>query len=290
MKKTLIRSEPLPLGASMDLSISVSTLKLKNPTMLASGILGETGASMLRVARSGAGAIVTKSIGLKARSGYQNPIVVETRCGIINALGLPNPGIECYEEEVKTALKGDVPVIGSIFGSEADEFSELAIAMESYGVHALELNLSCPHAKGYGAEIGQDPENVYEITRAVKKAVRPPVFVKLTPNVSDIASLARAVEDARGDGVVAINTLRAMAIDIEIFRPVLSNTVGGYSGEAIKPVGVRCVYEIYKECRIPIIGVGGIANARDALEYIIAGASAVQIGSAIRIKGGGSVQ
>jgi dihydroorotate dehydrogenase (NAD+) catalytic subunit len=276
----------IPTSDNMvDISTEIAGLRLKNPTLLAAGILGETGCSLLNISKGGAACVVTKSIGIAPREGYPNPTFLETEHGIINAMGLPNPGIDGYKEEVKTALEGDVPVIGSIYGANASEFEILAKKMEQYGASAIELNLSCPHAKDYGAELGHDKEKVREITKAVKKSVEIPVFVKLSPNVSNIAEIAKAVEEAHGDGIVAINTLKAMAINAELGLPILSNAIGGLSGPAIKTIGLRCVYEIKKETEIPIIGVGGILTGKDAVEYIMAGASAIQIGSGVFYKG-----
>jgi len=198
-------------------------------------------------------------------------------------MGLPNPGIENYEEEIKIAKRGGVPIIGSIFGSNAEEFSYLAKKMESYGADAVELNLSCPHARGYGMEVGTDLELVEEIINAVKGEVKIPVWAKLTPNTSNMVEIAKAAEKA--DALVLINTLRAMAIDIDAKRPVLKNVFGGLSGKAIKPIGVRAVYEVYREVEKPIIGVGGIENGRDSIEYIMAGASAVEIGTGVYTRG-----
>ena len=270
-----------PFDSMADLSTTISGLKLKNPTMLASGILGETGESLLSIAEAGAGAFVTKSIGPVPREGHKNPTFIETEHGILNAMGLPNPGIDNFHDEVNVALKSKIPVIGSIFSKDAGEFAELATKMEGFGVHAVELNLSCPHAKGLGAELGHDPNIVSNITKAVKDAVNLPVFVKLSSNVKSIAELARAVEKAEGDAVVAINTIKAMAINTELAMPVLSNSIGGLSGPAIKPVGLRCVYEIRTHTDLPIVGVGGILSGTDAVEYIMAGASCFQIGSGI---------
>jgi dihydroorotate dehydrogenase (NAD+) catalytic subunit len=271
----------------VELSTNIAGIVLKNPTMLASGILGETGESLLSVAQEGAGALVTKSIGIEPRKGHKNPTLFESEHGLINAMGLPNPGIEEYAEEVNVVKKADVPVIGCTFGKNEKEFEILASRMEQLGVDAIELNLSCPHAKGFGAELGHDPEKIILIVKAVKDAVSIPVFVKLSPNVSRISDLALAVEKAEGDGVVAINTLSAMVINAEIAKPVLANKIGGLSGPAIKPVGLRCVYEIRSQTDIPIIGVGGILSGIDAVEYIMAGASAVQIGSGVYFKGKG---
>lgn len=268
-----------------DISVTISNIKFKNPTMLASGVLGETGASLQKVAKGGAGAIVTKSIGLEPREGHSNPTLIELDHGLLNAMGLPNPGVDDYRGEVVKALEIGIPVIGSIFGKSEDEFTTLAEKMEDYCVHAIELNLSCPHAEGYGAEIGQDHEKVYKITEEVKSTVSLPVFVKLTPNVTSVVGVANAAEKAGADGIVAINTVKAMAINAELGRPVLSNTIGGYSGPAIKPIGLRCVYEIKGAINIPIIGVGGITSGKDVIEYIMAGASAVQIGTGVYLRG-----
>jgi dihydroorotate dehydrogenase (NAD+) catalytic subunit len=279
---------PIHISENMvDISTSIAGIKLKNPAMLAAGILGETGDSLLSVAKRGCAALLTKSIGVEQREGHANPTFVETKHGILNAMGLPNPGIESYQKEVESALGAGIPVIGSIVGKNSEEFVLLATKMEEYGVDAVELNLSCPHARGYGAELGHDKVNVKEITKAVKNAVNIPVFVKLSPNVSSIAEIAMAVDNAEGDGVVAINTLSAMAINPEIAMPILSNAIGGLSGPSVKPIGLRCVYEIAKATDLPVIGVGGILSGKDAVEYIMAGASAVQLGSAVFYKGQG---
>lgn len=268
-----------------DLNVDVAGLKLKNPVMLASGILGETGASLVRVAQAGAGAVVTKSIGLEAREGYANPTVLELEAGILNAVGLANPGADEYANELKSAKRGDVPVIASVFGKSEGEMSQVAKLMEKAGASAIELNLSCPHARNVGAELGRDPEVVGSIVSSVKNSVDIPVFAKITPNVTDVADTALAVANSRGDGIVAINTIKAMAINPETGMPILSNRVGGLSGPAIKPIGVRCVYELYESIEIPIIGVGGILTGRDALEYMMAGATTIQIGSAAYYRG-----
>jgi len=266
----------------MDLTVKISGIEFKNPLILASGILDEQGETMLRIAKAGAGGIVTKSIGMEERAGYNNPTVVDLEHGLINAVGLANPGIKNFKEEIKIAKKGNVPVIGSIFG-KVDEFPYLAKIMEDYGVDGIELNLSCPHVKGYGSEIGQDPDAVENVINDVKKRVNIPVFAKLTPNVTDIVEIAKSA--GRADALVLINTVRAIAIDVYAKKPVLSNLIGGYSGPGIKPIGLRAVYDVRKEMDIPIIGVGGILTWKDAVEYILAGANAVQIGSGIYYKG-----
>ena len=262
-----------------DISTRVASLRLANPAMLASGIMDEDAGSMKRIIESGAGAIVTKSIGVKAREGYANPTIVELEHGMLNAMGLPNPGIDNFSEEFQQLKHSKTPIIGSIYGANADEFKLLGQKMQEYGADALELNFSCPHAKGYGLEIGSDPSLVKEITAQVKDTVTIPVFVKLSPNVTNIVEIAKAAEKAQADGIVAINTVKAMKIDIEMKMPILSNKIGGYSGKTIKPIGIRCVYEIAEQVDIPIIGVGGITTGEDAIEYLMAGASAIQIGT-----------
>ncbi len=267
------------------LTTEIAGLTLRNPTMLASGVLGTTADILWRAAKSGAGAVVTKSVGLKPRSGYPNPVIVQAKCGIINAVGLPNPGIYKFIDEIKDLEKLEVPVIVSIYGFTPEEYAEVAYEAACAGAEAIELNLSCPHIEGSGADIGSDPDLVFEVVKAVKGRVSKPVFAKLTPNVKDIVDLADAAVRAGADALTAINTVRAMAIDIETTRPILSNKIGGLSGPAIKPIAVRCVYEIYRSLKIPIIGCGGIETWKDAVEFLLAGASAVQIGTAIAFKG-----
>lgn len=266
-----------------DLSVELCGLRMSSPVILASGILGETGPSLIRAVRAGAGAVVTKSIGSQPRDGYPNPTVLEVEGGLLNAIGLANPGVDAYLGELTVTRQGagGAPVIASIFGADADEFCRLASKMENGGASAVELNLGCPHAKGYGAQLGQDRDLVKDITAAVKGAVKVPVLVKVTPNITDITDIARAVEEGKGDGIVAINTVRAMAIDIEAARPVLHNRIGGLSGPAVKAVGVAAIWRIYEAVKIPVIGVGGISSGADAIEYIMAGAKAVQVGTAV---------
>ncbi len=265
------------------LETSVGKLHFRNPLILASGILDESGETMLRVAAHGAGGIVTKSIGKEPREGYENPVIYELPFGLLNAMGLPNPGIENFGDEIKIAKRGGVPIIGSIFGASVDDFLYLGRKMEEYGADAVELNLSCPHAKGYGMEIGTDVELVTDIIEELKRNLSIPVWAKLTPNTESVVKIAKAAEGA--DAIVLINTVKAMAIDIEARMPVLKNVFGGLSGACVKPIGVRAVYEVYREINKPIIGVGGISTGRDALEYIMAGASAVEIGTAIYTHG-----
>lgn len=262
------------------LRTEIGRIALEKPGMVASGIMDETGPSMVRMMECGAGAVVTKSVGLEPNAGHANPCFTEVEGGYVNAMGLPNPGIELFREEMETAVpKG--PVIGSIYGAGPDDFRTLAAKMEDYGATAVELNLSCPHAKGYGMEVGTDPVMVKDIVSAVKSAVSIPVWAKLTPNTHILPSIGMAVQEAGGDAVVAINTLKAMVIVPEFGKPLLSNRFGGLSGSAVKPVGVRAVYDLTAVLDIPVVGVGGISCWRDAVEYIMAGASAFQVGSAV---------
>jgi dihydroorotate dehydrogenase (NAD+) catalytic subunit len=205
---------------------------------------------------------------------------------MMNAMGLPNPGIEAYREEVeifKDGIEETSIMIGSVFGATIEEYGEAARRTEEIGVDAIEINGSCPNARGLGLQFGQDPDVIKELVSVVKSRVSIPVFFKLTPNTHDIVSLAFAAQEGGADGLVAINTIQAMTIDVHSRRPVLTNVTGGLSGPAIKPVGVRCVYAIAsdKRIKIPIIAVGGATNAEDVLEYMIAGASAVQVGTAV---------
>jgi dihydroorotate dehydrogenase (NAD+) catalytic subunit len=270
---------------TLSLITQIGSLTLSHPCMLASGIMDKDAGSMKRILHSGASAVVTKSIGLDERHGHPNPTCIELEHGLLNALGLPNPGIGSFKEEIDQVKKQTGIIIGSIFGSNAEEFGNVAKIMAGSGVDGLELNLSCPHAKGYGLEIGHDPDEIKKITYAVTNQVTIPVFVKLSPNVNNICELASAAEQSGAHGIVAINTVKAMKIDIETTNPILGNKIGGYSGKAIKPMGIRCVYEIYEHVSIPIIGVGGITTGEDVIEYLMAGATAVQVGSALYYEG-----
>ncbi len=269
-----------------DLGVRCAGLELRNPFLLASGIWGETGASLAGAWRAGAGGVITKSIGAGPRPGYPNP-TVETyeRWGMLNAMGLPNPGMEGYRAEIAAALASGATVIGSVFAGDADGFADLARRMGAAGVHALELNLSCPHAEGFGTEVGSDPADVEAIVRAVRAATDLPVIAKITPNSADPAALAAAAERGGAAAVSAINTLRGLAIDVRLRRPILAHGLGGLSGAAIKPVGLACVWQIAERVSVPVIGVGGIRSAEDALEYVMAGATAVEVGTAVAFEG-----
>jgi dihydroorotate dehydrogenase (NAD+) catalytic subunit len=263
----------------------IAGLQLANPTMLAAGILGYTGLSMKSVIEAGAGAVVTKTMGQEPRAGYLNPTVVQTDCGLLNAMGLPNPGIGHFKEEMKQLKTVKAPTILSIFGSSSEEFVKVAEAAAQLGAVTLELNVSCPHVKKAGAAIGCDPLLLTEIVKEVKKSVTIPVIVKLTPNVTSIGEVAKAAEEAGADAITAINTVKAMAIDTETGRPILANKFGGLSGPAIKPIAVRCVYDVYGSVNVPVIGCGGVSSWQDAVEFMLAGASAVQIGTAVAFNG-----
>jgi len=272
---------------SKRLEVEIAGLKLQNPIMLAAGILGMTGASLLEAIDNGAGAVVTKSVGPKPQEGYHNPAVVHVNCGLLNAMGLPNPGVHDFAEEIREIkqARAHVPIIVSVYSFSAEEFAETARVAAKAGADAIELNVSCPHVKKTGSEIGQSPSLVAEVVKKVKAVAHKPVIVKLTPNVADIVEIAKAGVDAGADAITAINTLRAMAIDVETAQPILANKIGGLSGPAIKPVAVRCVYELYESVNVPIIGCGGVTTWQDAVEFMLAGASAVQIGTAIASEG-----
>ena len=246
---------------------------------LASGILGVTAASLAKVATSGADAVVTKSIGLNPRKGHPGPVLTTSHGGLINAVGLTNPGIDAFKDEMELLREKKVPVVLSIFGNTVEEVSEVARKAVQLKPDAIELNLSCPHA-----EIGQiahSPDLTHKYVSAVKDVVECQVFAKLTPNTSDFVAVGRAAEEAGADAVVAINTLRGMKIDIYQMLPVLGHKVGGLSGPPIFPVAVRCVYELSQALTIPIIGVGGVSTWEDAIEMHLAGADAIQIGTAL---------
>lgn len=274
------------MNTNSPLSITFTGLKLKNPTILASGILGYSTESLQSIVQGGAAAVITKSVGAKPRTGYPNPTVAQTKNGLINAMGLPNPGINAYVQEIqhaKTLLP--VPLIVSVYGYTPEEYATTAKKAAKAGADALELNVSCPHVKDTGSEIGQNPAVLLEVVKKVKAAVHKPVIVKLSPNITDIAEAAETAVKAGADALTAVNTVKAITIDAETTLPILSNKRGGLSGPAIKPIALRCVYDIYERVKVPIMGCGGVTNWRDAVEFILAGASAVQIGTAIAEKG-----
>ncbi len=286
-EKTTTGRDPSP-----DFSVTIAGVYFPNLLVLASGILGTHASLMARCARAGAGAITAKSAGPVPRGGHVNPSCVDLGPGLLNAIGLANPGADAETEllaEAKAALEVlGVPLIASIFGGVVDDFARAAEAVARAGPDLIEINISCPNV---GSEFGEpfsgSCESAAKVTAAVRAAVDTPIVVKLAPNVPSIALIAQAVVDAGADAICAINTMPAMAIDLESGAPILSNQVGGLSGPALKPIAVRCIYEIARAVRVPIIGTGGVTTGRDALEFISAGATAVGVGSAVYARGVG---
>lgn len=267
------------LEEGVDLSVEIAGLSIRNPTMLASGILGISYEVFKRVYEAGAGAIVSKSISVEPLEGYKNPTVVSVECGYLNAVGLSNPGVDAFVKEIEN--NDSVPIIVNLVGSTEDEFVSMVKKFDNLKILAYELNLSCPHVAKVGLEVGDDPELVNRIVKSMKANTKKPVIVKVGLGASDIVETARVSRDAGADAITAINTIRAMTVDIETRMPILSNRIGGLSGKAIKPVAVRCVYEISKNVGLPVIGCGGVYSWEDAVEFMLAGASAVQMGSVI---------
>jgi dihydroorotate dehydrogenase (NAD+) catalytic subunit len=265
----------------VDLNVEVLGLSLRNPFMVASGVLGVSSRLLVRAYQSGAGAVVSKSIGLEERKGYMGPNIVIGECWVINAMGLPNPGVEQAIQEFIEARNMGVKLIVSLYGFSVQEYVEVSRRVGEAGFDVVELNLSCPNVKGTGEEFGQDPEILSEVVRSVKNHFKGRVIVKLPPDVGDIEKLGKAAEVAGADAVTAVNTIKGMAIDVKTRRPVLSSAIGGVSGPALKPIALRCVYELHRNIKIPVIGCGGIRSWRDAVEFFLAGATAVQVGTAL---------
>ena len=269
----------------LDLSTSIAGIKLKNPTILSSGILGTSPELIKRAFENNAGAATIKSIGPKPRDGNNNPTVIDFGHGLLNAVGLPSPGYKNMDMEFNELSKIKEPVIWSIYGNSIEDFVEITKYILKYKPKMIELNISCPN-KEKGMLFSQDRNCAADVTKAVKNAANDIIIIpKLSPNVTNIAEIAYACEKAGADAINAINTVQAMVINIDAKKPVLHYKKGGISGPAIKPVAVRCVYDIYENVKIPIIGTGGITNGRDAIEMIQAGASAVGIGSAVYYHG-----
>jgi dihydroorotate dehydrogenase (NAD+) catalytic subunit len=265
---------------AVNISTKIGSLSLERPTILASGILGISLDVFNRIYKAGAGAVVTKSLSKEPWDGYANPTIFSVKGGgWLNAVGLSNPGAENFAKMIDS--NKDVPIIVSLVGSVEDDFEFMIKQFENCKVAAFELNLSCPHVAKVGLEVGDDTELVGKIVKTVKAATKVPVFAKVGLGTTDYLETVSAAVEAGADGITAINTLRAMAIDVETERPILSNKIGGLSGTPIKPVAVRCVYEISSKFNIPIIGCGGVSSWEDAVEFILAGSSAVQIGSAV---------
>jgi len=265
-----------------DISTNVGPIKLERPTMLASGILGISLDVFARLYKEGAGALVSKSLSKEPWEGYPNPTIIGVKSGYLNAVGLSNPGAPYFAKMISS--NKTIPIIVSLVGSIPEDFTFMIKQFENVQVLAYELNLSCPHVEKVGLEVGDDPELVTKIVSEVKKASKIPVIAKVGLGSSDYLETVRASCEAGIDAITAINTIRAMAIDVETTRPILSHKIGGLSGTPIKPIAVRCVYEISSKFDIPIIGCGGISSWEDAVEFMLAGASAIQIGSAVAEK------
>ncbi len=272
----------MPNPLDPDLKVKIGPLELKNPVMTASGTFGygREYASLLDL--NELGAIVVKGLSLKPRAGNPPPRIVETPCGMLNAIGLANIGIENFINDKLPELRGlDTQVIVNIYGHHLDEYGELAAALKGVdGVAAIEVNISCPNVAQGGMAFGVDPAVAARVTERVLDQTDKPVIVKLSPNVTDIRVIARAVEKAGAHALSLINTLTGMVVDVEKRSPVLANVTGGLSGPAIRPVAVHMVYQVAQTVKIPVIGMGGIMDWRDAMEFLIAGARAVQVGTA----------
>jgi dihydroorotate dehydrogenase (NAD+) catalytic subunit len=265
------------------LSIEVAGIHLRNPLLLASGFLGISQEIFNRLYNDGLGAIVSKSISVSPLEGYKGPTVVSLgEKGYLNAIGLANPGSDAFANEI---INNQTPLIVSIVGSSASEFPKLISKFDKLNILGYEINLSCPHVAKMGMEVGDDPELVIKIIKTIKSKTKKPIIIKVGIGNTDILKLATIIQESGADAITAINTIRAMAINVETGMPILSNKIGGLSGIPLKPIGVRCVYEISKKVTIPVIGCGGIFTWEDALEYILAGATAIELGSVIGYQG-----
>jgi dihydroorotate dehydrogenase (NAD+) catalytic subunit len=266
------------------LSVQLDKILLRNPTMLASGILGISQTIFERLYDENIGAVVTKSISVNPMKGYSNPTIIPLGGGsYLNAVGLSNPGVAAFSKELSE--NRNIPIMISLVGSSEKEFSKMVKVFDSLKIIGYEINLSCPHVSKMGMEVGDDPEAVNKIVRAVRMNTNKPISVKVGVGSIDVVELARVAIEAGANIITAINTLRAMSIDVETMMPILSNLIGGLSGNAIKPIGIRCVYEISKKLQVPVIGCGGVSSWQDVIEYMIVGASAVQIGSILGSSG-----
>jgi dihydroorotate dehydrogenase (NAD+) catalytic subunit len=276
---------------AVDLSTTLCGVRLPNPTVLASGILGLSHEVMVRVARSGAGAVTTKSCSLRPRAGHHNPAILDWGPGLINAVGLSNPGVEVMVEEIRAAKERltemGVPVIASIFADAIYDFGTAARFISEAEPDLIEVNISCPNVDAqYLQMFAADPYVAAQVTRRVKLNTDIPVLVKLSPNVTDVAEIAKAVVGAGADGITAINSLGpGIILDVETCRPVLAHGTGGVSGPAMRPIAVRCVRDICRAVDVPVLAVGGVTTGRDVVEMILVGATAVGIGSAVAYRG-----
>jgi len=266
----------------VDLSVQIGTLKLKNPVLVASGTFGYGKESADMVNLGKLGGIVTKSVSPKPRDGNPPPRIVELPAGMLNSIGLQNVGVEMFVKEKLPFLKTvATALIVNIAGSTAEEFLTVVNRLESEeGIDGYELNFSCPNVKEGGLEFSQDSKVTAQVTALIRKATKRPLLVKLTPNVTRVSEIARAAAESGADAVSLINTLLGMAVDVESRRPKINTIIAGYSGPAIKPIALAKVYEIARHVQIPIIGIGGIMNTKDALEFLITGATAIEVGTA----------
>jgi dihydroorotate dehydrogenase (NAD+) catalytic subunit len=265
-----------------DLSVEIAGIKMRNPVMTASGTFGYGEEYSSYVDLECLGGIVTKGLSLRPKAGNPMPRIVETPGGMLNAIGLQNVGIDAFiEEKLPFLRKVNTPVIVNFFGTTEDEYAEMAERLDKIPeVAGLEMNISCPNVKQGGIAFGSRPDAAYSVVKAVRESTIKPVIVKLSPNVSDIVEMAHACADAEADALSLINTLTGMAIDLNKRKPVLANLTGGFSGPAIKPIALRMVWQVASAIDIPVIGIGGITKATDALEFMLAGATAVQVGTA----------
>ncbi len=271
----------------MDLRTTIGKLELQNPTMLASGILGVSRASLKNVIEHGAGAAVIKSISLEERGGHKAPNMITYEGGMLNAVGYSNAGVAEAKEEFTDLESLGAPIIASIIGQNAEEFGRMAEQLLPGEFSAVEVVLSCPHTPGYGTMAGQNsPSSTEEIAKTVRTKTDLPMFVKLSPDSPAIGEVAKAAEAGGADAITATNTMGpGMIVDVKTGQPILDFKMGGVSGAALRPISVRCIYDIYKAVQIPIIGCGGVTTGRDALEMMMVGARAVQIGTAIYHRG-----
>ncbi len=269
----------------MDLSVDINGLRLSNPVLTASGTFGYAAEYKDLVNLNGLGAIIVKGISLEPSTGNPPPRVVETTCGLLNAVGLENVGINAFIRDKLPFLKTLIPpVFVNIYGKKIEEYGELASIINTLdGIAGIEVNISCPNVTAGGAVFGVDPVSAAKVVKQVRQCTSKHVMVKLSPNVTDIVQIAKAVEYAGADSISLINTLTGLAIDSETFKPMLANVTGGLSGPAIKPIALRMVWQVAQSVKIAVIGVGGIRTATDALEFIIAGATAIQVGTAILV-------
>jgi len=275
------------LHMSINLTTTLAGLKLSNPTILASGILGVSQASLNKMIENGAGAVTVKSISLEARKGHQTPIITTYEEGMLNAVGYSNPGAKAAAEEFCQLARLKAPVIASIIGQSPDDFKKVWQMLAGSGFAAIEVPLSCPHTPGYGTMAGQHtPAMSARITKELKRASNLPIIIKVSPNHPNMVEVAQAAESAGAAAICAVNSAGpGMQIDLETASPVLGFKIGGVTGPAIRPIAVRCVYDLYQAIKIPIIGTGGITTGHDAIEMLMAGATALGIGTAVYYHG-----